>query len=180
MLLCCIVLLLAFRYSHPSPPPPLPTVIYNIPGRLHRRHINSIENERKEGKEKKLKEEEKNLHPTHINTHRSLPRLGVGRTDRHAQLSTMSYSDDEDQPSLESLTQNLSQKRCSTTFLNGRETECCCGRADCSFTRRTQVMFAELEKDVQTAATLGHVCSLPSSFSSSSFSSPLPQLNPTG
>lgn len=73
----------------------------------------------------------------------------------------MSYSDDEDQPSLESLTQNLSQKRCSTTFLNGRETGCCCGRDDCSFTRRNQAMFAELEKDVQTAATLGHVCSFP-------------------
>lgn len=73
----------------------------------------------------------------------------------------MSYSDDEDQPSLESLTQNLSQKRCSTVFLNGRETECCCGRDDCSFTRRNQAMFAELEKDVQTAATLGNACSSP-------------------
>ncbi|RPB09740.1 hypothetical protein P167DRAFT_607775 [Morchella conica CCBAS932] len=68
----------------------------------------------------------------------------------------MSYSDSEDEPSLESLTQNLAHQKYQSAALNDPEaTKCCCGREDCSFTRRAQAMLASLEQDVQTAATLG-------------------------
>lgn len=71
----------------------------------------------------------------------------------------MSYSDSEDEPSLESLTQNLAHQKYQSAALNDPgATKCCCGREDCSFTRRAQAMLASLEQDVQTAATLGQVC----------------------
>jgi hypothetical protein len=37
--------------------------------------------------------------------------------------------------------------------------QCCCGRRDCAYLRHNNVALGDLEKDLETAARLGQVCS---------------------